>query len=236
MQKLASRIVLACAFAATSAASVRATLVVVEYVDRNGVGGFPENGGPHWSGLVDTVANTLTISSWTDLPGTPEFWTPALTSFPLVWPAVSATGTPYDVPDSFLGQIDGSFAFISPVSARLMAWNQGEWGHTPSFQLPPEIDFYPGWGGVRKPVSVAGVVVMTFDTSANEREMPLLPISALGLAASIGATVTAFATSGVTPVGAESVPEASALLLGSSAMAVASLLWRVGNIRRRKGC
>jgi hypothetical protein len=217
---------LAAALLLSLATQASATLVAIEYEDRNGVGGFPDNGGPHWRGIVDTIANTLTIYSWTDLPGTPEFWspwTPDLTLFPIVWPAVSATGTPYDVPDSFLGQIDATFGFISPVSAQQMDWKEGEWGVSPVFQLSPESDFYPGWGGVRKPVFIDGQVVMVYDTSANETEMPLLPIDAFGLAKSEGATVTAHVVADV-----NSVPEASAFLFGGTALGVACgcAIWR----------
>src|SRR3954464_9917127 len=146
----------------------QATIVQVDYLDRNGVGGFPDNGGPHWTGFVDTVSHTLPINTRADLPGTPEFWTPLwtpdLSAFPLVWHAVNSSGAPYDVPDNWLGHIDATFGFISPVSAQQMQWNQGEWGQSPSFHLPPEVDFYPGWGGVRKPVSVNGVTQMVYDT------------------------------------------------------------------------
>ncbi len=206
---------------------VSATIVLIEYEDRNGVGGFPDHGGPHWQGFVDTVADTLTIQSWTDLPGTPAFWTPLwtpdLSAFPLVWPAVNAEGAPYDVPDDFLGVITSAFAFISPISARNMLWNEGQWGVTAGFELPPEADYFPGWGGVREPVNVGGVVSFVYDTSADETSMPLLPISSLGLAESTGATVTARVAPNV-----ESIPEASSFLLGGLVAAASgiSALWR----------
>jgi hypothetical protein len=209
------------AAAVLAQAPLHATLVGIEYLDRNGSGGFPDNGGPHWTGVVDTIANTLTINTWVDLAGTPEFWTPLwtpnLTAFPLVWPAVKSDGSAYDVPDNWTGHIDASFAFISPVSVRSMLWNEGVWGQAPGFSLPPEADLYPGWGGVRKPVNAGGVVQLVYDTSADETSMPLLPISSLGLAISDHAIVTATLLANVE---AEAVPESSAFFYLAAAAAV----------------
>jgi hypothetical protein len=232
----AARLAIGWGLLLTLASPSSATLVLIEYTDRNGVGGFPDNGGPHWIGVVDTVADALTIYSWTDLPGTPEFWspwTPSLAASPLVWPAVSATGTPYDVPDNFVGKIDSTFGFISPVSAQNMAWNEGDWGESPTFHLPPEIDFHPGWGGMRKPVGVDGSIVLVYDTSANETEMPLLPIDVFGLAKSEGATVTAVVVPNLE--GIVGVPEASAFLFGGAAtvLGLVGTAWRAA--RRRSG-
>jgi hypothetical protein len=207
-----------------AATASQATLVQIDYLDRNGTGGFPNNGGPHWTGVVDTVANTLTINTWIDLPGTPEFWTPLwtpnLTTLSLVWPAVESDGSPYDVPDTWTGHIDASFGFISPTSVRNMLWNEGVWGQAPGFSLPPDADLYPGWGGVRKPVNVNGVTQLMYDTSADETSMPLLPISSLGLAISDRATVTATILANVE---AEAVPETSAFLF-AALIAVGALL------------
>jgi hypothetical protein len=223
LRRAVAQLAVGAALLLTLASGASATLVLVEYNARNGEGdGFPDNGGPHWVGVVDTDADALTIYSWTELPGTPSFWSPwipDLTAAPLVWPAVSATGTPYDVPDSFMGQIDSTFGFISPVSAQNMVWKEGEWGESPEFHLSPDSDFYPGWGGVRKPVFVDGSVVMVYDTSANETEMPLLPIDAFGLAKAEGATVTAVVVPNLE--GIVAVPESSAFLFGGLAAAVA---------------
>jgi hypothetical protein len=214
-------------------AAAPAFIVLVEYEDRNGTGGFPDNGGPHWKGFVDTAANTLTIQSWTDLAGTPEFWTPLwtpdLSALPLVWPAVAADGTPYDVPDDFLGDITSVFAFVSPVSAQNMVWNQGDWGFAGNFKVPPEIDFFPGWGGVRKPVQVSGQTVLVYDTTADETSMPMLPISNLGIAESTGALVTAKVA-----VTVQAIPEASPLLFGAAAtLAVAGFVSARRDAQRR---
>jgi hypothetical protein len=212
--------VAACLAVMFAAAAGNATLVEIDYLDRNGTGGFPDNGGPHWTGVVDTVSNTLTINTWIDLPGTPEFWTPNLTALPLVWPAVKSNGSPYDVPDNWTGHIDASFGFVSPTSVRNMQWNEGVWGQAPGFSLPPDADLYPGWGGVRKPVNVNGVTQLMYDTSADETSMPLLPISSLGLAISDRATVTATILANVE---AEAVPETSAFLF-AGLIAVGALL------------
>lgn len=214
------------------AADAFATIVFIEYEDRNAVGGFPDNGGPHWKGFVDTVADTLTITSWVDLAGTPEFWTPlwspSLADSPLVWHAVGAHGEPFDVPDDFLGEITPSFAFISPVSARNMAWNEGQWGVKSVFSLPEEADFYPGWGGVRKPVSVDGQLELVYDLSADETSMPLLPIDSLGLAESSGATVTAYWAASAEPNDPQAVPETSSFLFGAAGAACCMIMagWR----------
>jgi hypothetical protein len=222
-----------CLATLSTAAVSHATLVEIDYLDRNGTGGFPDNGGPHWTGVVDTVANTLTINTWVDLPGTPEFWTPLwtpdLTALPLIWPAVKSDGSPYDVPDNWTGHIDASFAFISQESVRNMLWNQGVWGEAPGFTLPADADLYPGWGGVRKPVNVGGAVQLAYDTSADETSMPLLPISSLGLAISDHATVTATVLANVE---AQAVPESSAIFY---VMAAAGLL-AAGNVGRRVFC
>jgi hypothetical protein len=181
-------------------------VVLIDFLDRNGVGGFPNDGGPHWTGRVDTATDTLTIESWVDLNGTPLFWTPAVSTLPLIWSALTFDGIPYDVPDTFDGHIDSSFAFISPVSAMNMVWNQGTWGTNGVLSFP-EADFFPGWGGVRRPQQGGGGLL--YDLSANETEMPMLPIATFGVAAATGATVTA---TPLASVGA--VPEAPAFLLG----------------------
>jgi len=196
------------------AATASATVVFIEYSDHNGIGAFPDNGGPHWHGVVDTVADTLTIHTWVDLPGTPEtwtpLWTPNLSTLPLVWPAVSSSGAPFDVPDSFMGDIDASWAFISPDSAANMEWNEGEWA-----PAVPEADFYPGWGGYRWPEMINGTLTFVYHTEADETAMPKLPAFPSGLiAASEGATVRASLSASLE---GSAVPEASAFLFGGAA-------------------
>lgn len=116
-----------------------AGFVVIDYNDPNGL---------HWTGIVDTVADNLTIHTWTNNSG--GRWTPTLDSLPLVWPAVTSTELPfddgsfYDVPDTFATTlIDSEFGFISSVPLDEMAWNEG---------VAPAIGQYPGWGGYRNDV------------------------------------------------------------------------------------
>ena len=199
----------ACAMLLLAAAPAPAVIVEIEYIARNGAGGFPDFGGPHWKGKVDTVANYLKIEEWTDLPGTPLFWTPVTSSLPLIWPAVKSVGgvvTPYDVPDDFDGHIDLTFAFVSETSAMNMDWNEGNWADNGVISFPAA-DFFPGWGGVRRPPPGGGPLVL--DTSFDETTMPLLPSGVFDAALWTGAEViiTLPASIGV-------VPEASALLFG----------------------
>ena len=151
------------------ASSVRADLVQIQYFDS---ASNPQFGGPLWTGVVDTTANTLTINAWTELPrhSSPDFWTPAhLDTQPLVWPAVDANGAPFDVPDSFgaNGVINfgsdhpsnaaNDFAFISPVSAQDMDWHPFEYFDSDNTLGAPDLSIivnftspvvvYPGWGG-----------------------------------------------------------------------------------------
>src|SRR5262245_41194584 len=127
---------LGCALAAVVwGRPAQAVLVGVEYYDRGVVN--PEfAGGPLWTGFVDTETDSLTIQTWTELPlhGS-DFWIPR--DLPLVWPARNSLGGLYDVPDSFDGHIDDSFAFISNLTLRDMGWKQ------PFFDLesdPPRLD------------------------------------------------------------------------------------------------
>lgn len=214
-----------------AAAPGYATLVHVDYYDINPPTSlFPNAGGPHWTGIVNTSTNTLTIQTWDEIAGSTPFWTPLwtpdLSASPLVWRAFDFNGDLYDVPDTFDGTIDATFAFISEVSARNMLWNEG------TFSLPEAADFYPGWGGARRPVLGQNPVVLIYDTSADERTMPMLPSHMFGLSASTLATVTATIAGAST----EGVPEASAWMMGlaaSSAAACGAVRGRRARARRR---
>lgn len=194
-----------------------ATVVHIDYYDINPPNSpFPDAGGPHWTGYVNTATNTLTIQTWDEITGSDEFWTPLwtpdLSALPLVWRAFDFNGDLYDVPDTFDGAIDATFAFISEVSARNMLWNEG------TFSLPEAADFFPGWGGVRRPVAGQNPVVLVYDTSADERTMPMLPKHMFGFSASTFATVTATIGGATT----EGVPEASAWMMGLAASSAAA--------------
>lgn len=212
-----------------AAAPGYATLVHIDYYDINLPDSpFPDAGGPHWTGIVNTATNTLTIQTWDEISGSDEFWTPLwtpdLSALPLVWRAFDFNGDLYDVPDTFDGTIDATFAFISEVSARNMSWNEG------TFSLPESADFFPGWGGARRPVLGQNPVVLVYDTSADERAMPMLPKDRFGFSSSTLATVTATSAGAST----EGVPEASAWMMGLAASSAAAC-WAVrGRLVRRR--
>jgi hypothetical protein len=198
-------------------AEARATLVVVEYYDRGIVN--PEfAGGPLWTGIVDTGADTLTIQTWKELPlHGAEFWIPrSLPAVPLVWPARDSAGNNFDVPDTFDGRIDDTFAFISDERLQDIEWKAPifNYGTTPptlvgtvdvEYTLNTG-DVWPGWGGWALQRNVPGVgIVKVFETANpstlsgqprfDERMMPALPIQPPGLpvtyTSSTNATVTA---------------------------------------------
>ena len=125
------RVLVTAVFFLVAASNVNAGLVGIE---------FDDPVGPHWTGVVDTTSNQLTIHTWTENAGGTVYWTPTLASLPLVWPAVDGAGAPYDVPDTFATSlIDATFAFISPTTLGSMSWNEGS---QPVFTTE-----YPGWGG-----------------------------------------------------------------------------------------
>lgn len=201
-------------------ATTLADLVTIEFRDRNSpTAPYPDAGGPIWRGVVDTQADTLTIFHWEEIPGSTEFWVPSLLNGPLVWPAVGADGNPFDVPDTFgsLPVIDANWGFVSPLSLHQMTWVQGTTG------LPVEAEYFPGWGAVRRPIPGMNPVQLTYDTTANERTMPLLPFSPYGLAAATNAQVSVLSV--------VSVPEPSAFLFLTTTCAIA-LITR-GYLRRR---
>lgn len=117
--------------------------------------------GPHWTGTVDTIADTLTITSWAEQSGGSQGWTPITTPLP-VWSAVNSSGNPYDVSDSFDGTISGSWGFISPVSVTAMSWNEGSPQSTFS-------SYFTGWGARRS--GAGGLSV-----APNETEFGWVPI------------------------------------------------------------
>jgi|GEM_PF-3543991 len=98
--------------------------------------------GPQWEGIVDTRANTLTIETWIETPGSIEFWTP--THLPLVLPAQTASGEPFDVPDDWDGTTGNNWGFISETSNFDLNWNEG-------FPEPFFNRAFLGWGGTFQP-------------------------------------------------------------------------------------
>lgn len=211
--------------------AAHADLVGVQYFDK---GSFPGEGGPLWTGVVDTVANKLRIDTWTELPGHgANFWTPA--NVPMVWTARDATGAVYDVPDSF-GQNgivnfgnDASpandFAFISPVSLQDMGW----FGFDSNTGAPDTsvvldftfagVDLFPGWGGDAFRDQNGNIVYRVKQPNSSStdgydyRMMPVLPTSATTIQSSTGGTVTVTSRE-VTSAVMVGVPEASPVLGG----------------------
>lgn len=86
------------------------------------------------TGFVDTIANTMTVQSWTDLGG--NSWT--LTSLPRDYTARASDGSIFDVPDTWDGTIGSTWAFIPNVQDSSQTWAEGVFNGGD--------DFY-GWGG-----------------------------------------------------------------------------------------
>jgi len=76
--------------------------------------------GPQITGVIDTTADTLFVTSWTENAGGDPFWTPHASEFPL--PLVAN----FDVPDGWDGALPLAAKFDSgskKVSA--YQWNEG---------------------------------------------------------------------------------------------------------------
>lgn len=99
-------------------------------------------------GVVNTSTDTFRITSWTALP-TAGCRVPAADQFPLVLQAFTASGSGYNVPDTWKGAIGAAagWAFLLPVDQDLttVRWAQGQ-----------PTDFWKGasfgWGGLRNRV------------------------------------------------------------------------------------
>lgn len=98
---------------------------------------FNDSDGPHWTGLVNTTTDVLTINTWTENAGGAQFWTPTASMLPWVWNAVDQTGATFDVPDNWDGMISTTWGFLSPEALGDVTWNEGAYIGTKG---------YPGWG------------------------------------------------------------------------------------------
>jgi hypothetical protein len=231
----------------TAPSATHATLVGVEYYDRGVIN--PEfAGGPLWTGYVDTAANTLTIETWTELPlhGS-DYWIPG--QLPLVWPARNAQGGLYDVPETFAGDIDNSFAFVSDRTLREMSWLAPEFSpatptgppvlvatHSVAFTLDT-LEIRPGWGGwaYGPPNATASQFIYLTQNPLqgegqqpyDEHMMPVLPVGTQAALASTGATVSISLGATV------SVPELGSWMLVTAAVTTGSALMWVHRFRRR---
>ncbi len=90
---------------------------------------FNDADGPHWTGVVDTVANTLTINTWVEnsVSGGTNLWTPSATQLAggWVWTALNSGGV-HDVPDTWDGTMGPTWGFLpSEADNTLISWNEG---------------------------------------------------------------------------------------------------------------
>lgn len=88
-----------------------------------------------FSGIVDTSADTFTLTSVVDGAGGQDFWT---ISAPVVMNAVDSAGLAYDVPNTWDGTIDASWGFLGPLLSA-SSFNEGSASGTWS-------DWSTGWG------------------------------------------------------------------------------------------
>lgn len=175
------------AFLLNSATEVQATsLFHVFYEDATG---------PQWEGTVDTGANTLTIETWIENPGLVEFWTPA--NLPLVLPAQTASGEPFDVPDDWDGTTSNNWGFISETSNFDLNWNEG-------FPDPFSKGAFLGWGGTFQP---AGNEIKFFQDPFDEKGIRFYTIQQSPTQASSSHPESLI----ITPI-SQSVPEPSTIL------------------------
>jgi len=100
-----------------------------------------------FTGVVDTTADTFTLTSVTDGAGGNDFWT---ISAPVVMNAVDSGGAAYDVPDAWDGTIDSTWGFLGPFLATI-PFNEGSATGTWS-------DWSTGWGAFENP---AGTIITT---------------------------------------------------------------------------
>ena len=106
--------------------------------------------GPHIEGVVNTVADTLKVTSWTENPGGVAFWTPQLSQLPLFYTAIDDSAAKFDVPDNFAGDITGvlditsstasvlGWGFVADLPNNGISWNEG---------IYAEAFRHHGWGG-----------------------------------------------------------------------------------------
>lgn len=227
-----------------------ADLVGIEYYDRGSANPLT-NGGPLWTGEVDTAAGTLRFTSWVELPlHGEEFWVPQFSpASPMIWHAVGSNGQPYTLPDDFgpvVGQgvtIDNNFAFISPVAANQMAWADIT-GATKSFGTihpPTRI----GWGGFAQITTAGGAWIyhtssVGQESAYDQTTMPRVPVAENNMFASLGGevrvTYRTVSESEPSPGGnVSAIPEAGAVVrLSLLTVGAALAVWfnRRGLVRR----
>ena len=95
---------------------------------------FNDDGGPHWTGTIDTTTDTLTILTWVENSGFPDLWTPM--NLPLIWTATDNTGSIFDIPDDWSGNFSINWGFLSPDPLTDILFNEG------TYSIEGQI---PGW-------------------------------------------------------------------------------------------
>jgi hypothetical protein len=105
--------ILAIVFTGAISTPVNAALFNVDFNDYTG---------PHWTGYIDSSTDTLTITSWVENAGFPDFWTPTSS---MAWNAVDSSGSSYDIPDNWNGAFGINWGFLSPVALSSISFNEG---------------------------------------------------------------------------------------------------------------
>ena len=105
--------------------------------------------GPEIHGEVNTLTNTFTVTSWVENPGGSNWWTPAPSSLPLTYTALTPSGAVFDVPDNWNGIIFG-WAFICDLTNAAIQWNEGTY--------TSDTVRHHGWGGS---IGIAGTVILS---------------------------------------------------------------------------
>ncbi len=116
------------------------------------------SGGIGFTGIVNTTADTFTLTSVTDGVGGLDFWTIAA---PVVMNAVDSSGLSYDVPDAWNGTIDSTWGFLGPELSAI-SFNEGSANATWS-------DWHTGWGAFENP---SGSVFTTSTHTGAMRNWP----------------------------------------------------------------
>ncbi|EGV28315.1 hypothetical protein ThidrDRAFT_3848 [Thiorhodococcus drewsii AZ1] len=107
-----------------SATNVHATLYNVTYTN---------NDGSQWTGIVDTITDSLMLTSWIEGAGDKSWWTP-IDPTSIIFHAYQGSRfqntlsslTSYDVPDVWNGTIDANWGFLSDLGKKEILWKEGE--------------------------------------------------------------------------------------------------------------
>ena len=108
-----------------SCAKVDADIVIVDYRWQTGSTVITEA-----SGVLDTIANTLVLTSWDEPVFDGPGWHLQSTELPYTLEATNSDGTPWDVPDTFVesafvAALNGPRAFLATDPAFDLDWVEG---------------------------------------------------------------------------------------------------------------